>query len=71
MYLCVFLANPGEEIPTLTVIVVAATAVIAKAVLYAGSVVLGYVCDVALLSLVHVKDNLLAPIVTVLLVVKL
>ena len=56
-------------VPTFTVIVVAVTAVIATAVLYAGSLVRGYVfCDV-LLSLAHVNVIELAAIVTVSLVV--
>ena len=40
-YLWVFLTNPLEAIPTLTVTVVPVTALIAKVVPYAGSVVLG------------------------------
>ena len=56
-------------VPTFTVIVVVVTAVIATAVLYAGSLVRGYVfCDV-LLSLAHVNVIELAAIVTVSLVV--
>ena len=56
-------------VPTFTVIVVGVTAVIAIAVLYAGSVVRGYVFCAVLLSLAHVNVNELAAIVTVLLVV--
>ena len=58
-------------VPTLTVIVPAlvSAAVIANAVLCAGSVARGYVWVVALLSRAQVNPNLLAPIVTVLEVV--
>ena len=58
-------------VPTLTVIVpaVPSAAVIANAVLCAGSVARGYVWVVAVLSRAQVNPHLLAPIVTVLEVV--
>ena len=64
-------AGSSLDIPTLTVIVVAVSAVIVRVLLDAGSPILGYACSEAWLSASQVKVIPPSAIVTVLLVVKL